>query len=334
MIRNELLAEEDDRVAGEPLRNLVRRAVRAHVALVVAAVAVGLRLDEGRALAGPGPFDRLCHDLQHSEHVVSIRDHTWHGVRGPADGDVLDRLVLVLTCEFTVEVVLAHVDDRQLPKRRQVERLVEGPLVRRAVAEERDRDAVRSSPPQLKRRAGCEWDATANDAVGTEEAELRVDHVQRAALRAVVAVPARIELRVHPFRVGTAREHVPVAPMRARDHVVGAERRAYAHRNSLLPDRRVQEAGDEAGHPQLRRTLLEAADQHEPPVEADELLRGQVDLWHARSPLLSDSKPSAGLEQRTGDVARIVRGEERHDGSDLLDGREPAHADLRQPALS
>src|ERR1700720_385785 len=106
----------------------------------------------------------------------------------------------VLTGELTVEVVLTDVDTGQLPERSKVERLVEGTLVGRAVAEERNRDPACTFPTELQRGAGRERDPTADDAVRTQEAKLGVDHVQRPALRAVVAVRARVELRVHARR--------------------------------------------------------------------------------------------------------------------------------------
>src|SRR6266536_5965590 len=87
------------------------------------------------------PRDRLPGRSQDVEHVVAVGDHARHRVGVAAECDVRDRLVPVLTCELAVEVVLADVHARKLPKRGEVERLVERALVRSAVAEERDRDA-------------------------------------------------------------------------------------------------------------------------------------------------------------------------------------------------
>ena len=87
-----------------------------------------------------------------------------------------------------VAVVLADVDDRQLPLRRHVERLVEGALVRRGVAEEAHRDAVFVAV--LRRRRPCpaaSGNLPADDAVAAVEVVLDVEDVHRAALALAVA---------------------------------------------------------------------------------------------------------------------------------------------------
>ena len=132
----------------------------------------------------------------------------------------------------------------------------------RAVAEEGNGHGAGAAALELERGARGKRDARADDSIGTEEAELRVDHVQRTTLGAVVPVSARVQLGVHPPRVGAPGEHVPVTAVRACDRVVRPKRGAHAHGHRLLSDRRVQEAGDEAGQSELRDALFEPADQH------------------------------------------------------------------------
>ena len=228
----------------------------------MAPVPVGLRLDQRRPLAGACAGDRLARDPQRLQYVVSVDDHAGHRVGIRAHRDVLDRLVLVLAREFSVEVIFADVDGGEVPQRRKVERLVKRALVGRAVAEEGDGYGAGAATLELERGARRERDARTNDSIRAQEAELRVDHVQRTALGAVVPVSTPIQLGVHPLRVGAPGEHVPVAAVGARDRVVRSKRGAHAHGHRLLSDRRVQEAGDEAGQPKLRGALFEPADQH------------------------------------------------------------------------
>ena len=83
--------------------------------------------------------------------------------------------------ELGVAVVLAEEDDRQLPHRGEVHRLVERALGDGAVAEEGDRHAAVG--PQLRGRGRADGDRQAggDDAVGAEDADGRIGDVHRAA---------------------------------------------------------------------------------------------------------------------------------------------------------
>ena len=84
------LAEQDERIALRPAVDLLLRAIGAddRVALVVADGAVGLRLDQGRAVAGPRPFDRLLRHLVDGEHVVAVDGDAGNAVGRRLGGDV------------------------------------------------------------------------------------------------------------------------------------------------------------------------------------------------------------------------------------------------------
>ena len=73
--------------------------------------------------------------------------------------------------ELGVPVVLAEEDDRKLPHRGEVHRLVERALCHRAIAEERHHHAVVG--PQLGRGGGADRDREAggHDPVGAEDAD-------------------------------------------------------------------------------------------------------------------------------------------------------------------
>ena len=105
---------------------------------------------------------------------------------------VADRRVL------HVEIVLADEDDRQLPDRREIERLVERADIGGAVAEETDRDVLFAEILRAPRRAAGNRQVRADDRVGAHHAVLDRGQMHRAALaahagrcRAPSARPAR-----------------------------------------------------------------------------------------------------------------------------------------------
>ena len=167
-----------------------------------------------------------------------------------------------------VVVVLADEDRRQLPQLREVERLVERPDVRRAVAEVRDGDARLAAHLERERRAGDHRQAAADDGVRTEVAALDVVEVHRAAVAARDAFHLPVELRHQRVGMGAAREGVPVGTVRRREHVPLRHRARHADGHRFLADRHVQEARQLARAELLLDLLLEPADEQHLAVEA------------------------------------------------------------------
>ena len=174
--------------------------------------------------------------------------------------------------ELGVAVVLAEEDDRQLPDRGEVHRLVERALGHRAVAEEGHRDAAVG--PELRRGGGarrrsagrrrrCRWRRRC-PSFGSAMC------IEPPRPRLVPCVLAH-QLGEHPERVEALGQAVAVAAVGRGDDVVGPQRPARADRRGLLADREVHEAGDlavavERGHP-----LLEPADQQHPAVHLEQV---------------------------------------------------------------
>ena len=86
-------AQDRDRVALLPLLDLGLLAVDHgnDQPLGVLAVAVGLRLDQGRAVAATRARDRLGDDREHRLRVLPVDHDARDAVAGRAVGDVLDR---------------------------------------------------------------------------------------------------------------------------------------------------------------------------------------------------------------------------------------------------
>ena len=185
-----------DRVARLPGRDLVVRPVLARVGPRVAAVAVGQRLDERRPVAGARPVDGRPRDLVDRVDVVAVDEDRLEAVGGrPVRGRVLDRGHRADRRVLHVLVVLADEDDRRLPDRGHVERLVERPDVGRPVAEEADRDLAGLAVLRRPGRAQGDRQVGADDGV-------RAHHPVLDATSGASSRPCR---RAAPSRARTAR---------------------------------------------------------------------------------------------------------------------------------
>src|SRR2546430_17475821 len=92
-------------------------------------------------------LQRAGGDLVHLLDVLAADLHRLHSERLGALAEVADRRVLALGSRFGPVVVLADEQGRNGPELGEVERLVEGADVRRAVAEERDPDPRLAAGP-------------------------------------------------------------------------------------------------------------------------------------------------------------------------------------------
>ena len=197
-------------------------------------------------IAGPArarmPDDRVVHRRCGRRDVVAVDRDVVDAVAG---GPPLERRRVLGRCrrELGVAVVLAEEDHRQPPHGGEVDRLVEGALGDRAVAEERHRHAAVGA--KLGGRCGSHRDRQAggDDPVGAEDPEVRVGDVHRAAAATVGALLLAHQLGEHAERLQALGQAVAVAAMGGRDDVGRTERPARTYRCGLLADREVDEAG-------------------------------------------------------------------------------------------
>src|SRR5262249_35288589 len=127
-------------VMAHPLLLFLSRAIlTVDVAHVVAVVAVGLAFEEGWTFAPTRALDEAAHRGIDGLHVLAI-----DALRVDAEclrpGEDLAGDGFAARRVLAVEVVLAHVDHRQLPERGHVHGLVDETLAERTVAEEAHRD--------------------------------------------------------------------------------------------------------------------------------------------------------------------------------------------------
>ena len=174
--------------------------------------------------------------------------------------------------ELGVPVVLAEEDHRQLPHRGEVDRLVEGAVRDRAVAEERDRDACRraAAAPRSRRPPRS----------ADRHRRSRWRRRCRSSGSAMCIDPPRPRLVPSSLPISSANIPSGSRPFarqwpwpRCVDVItsVAAERPARADRRCLLPDREVHEARHLAVAVQRGHPLLEPADHEHPPLHLDEV---------------------------------------------------------------
>src|SRR6266540_5624492 len=269
-----------------PLHFLLRAIHGAgRIAHRVAPEAVGARLDQRRRLlparALHGPTDAVA-DGQHV--------HAVHGLAGDAVGlgeapDLGLGQRAVDGGAHGIAVVLAEIDYRQLPQRRQVQGLVELPLGHRAVAEVADDHLVAALVLDGEGRPGRQRQVRAHDGVAAEEVHALVEEMHRAALALAEPVAPAEELGHDPPRVGALRQALPMLAIRADRVVVRAERGGGPDRHGFLAYIKVEEAANLAERVHLGRLFLEAAQvqhlAHQPPGE----LGVEPARWHYGSRL-------------------------------------------------
>ncbi len=155
-----------------------------------------------------------------------------------------------------VEIVLAHKDDRQLPDGSKVQRLVEGPDICGAVAEETYGDVVLALVLGAKRRPAGEGQVRADDRIGTHHPMLRGREVRGPALAAHQPVVALHQFAQHLFNRHTARERVRMPPVGAERQVAGLHRVGKSGRDRFLAEREVARALDQVLQEQVEGALF------------------------------------------------------------------------------
>ena len=242
----------------------------------MAARAIGLGLDQRRTLARPRPLGRLERGFGDGGEIVAVDDDARHRIGARAVGDIGDGGRAGHRHRHRILIVLADEDDRQLPDRGEVERLVKGALVVGAVAEERERDRAGAPLLGAERRADRDRQAAADDAVGAEIALRRLGDMHRAAAPLAIAALAAEELGEHRLELGALGDAMAVAAMGRGDAVGVAERHADADRRRLLPDRQMHGAVAQAADVRIFGRLLETADAMHAPQRAENVVLGQT----------------------------------------------------------
>ncbi len=170
-----------DRILIAVLLHFLLCAILGGVAHAVALVAVGLHLQQGRAIAFAGAVCGLLHGLIHVFHL-----HAVHGLAGHLVGVAKLVKVFHVAGAFNagahrIIVVLDDEDDGQFPCHRHVQGFVEGTLPHGTIAHVAEGHMLLSTVLVCESDARSQRNLPAHDAVASEEVVLLAEHVHRAS---------------------------------------------------------------------------------------------------------------------------------------------------------
>ena len=229
------------------------------IEVIVADEALGHRLEQVGAPAVARVGDRPGADGLHRLDVVAVDAIAGHPVGG---GPLEERLGADHRRDrrqLGVDVVLDDDYKRQSVDRGEVQRLVDAPLVHRAVADRDEADRAVAHVLRGKRGARRDRDSGADDRVLAEQAVCRGGEVGGAA-------PAAAERRAPPHQLGeqvrggdAPREYPAVPAVGDGERVALLEHAAGPDRDSLLTAAEVHRPLDQPVGLQLEEPLLEPA---------------------------------------------------------------------------
>jgi len=152
----------------------------------MSSVSVRLRFDECRPVTRQRSLASLPDGFRDGRYVHPVDGKSGDTVRLGGFAEILDVVLLLNRCSLPELVVLVHEDGGKVPRRREVDRLVDLSLRDRAVAEEGQRrgprpSGPRSTLPRRDRRPGSD------DSVRAEHAGVDVGDMHRSALAVAVS---------------------------------------------------------------------------------------------------------------------------------------------------
>src|SRR5258706_1707013 len=231
------------------------------VADVMAAVAVGIALQECRAAARAGAIHQSGCDFIHGAYILSIDSGGFDSESGGAAENRACRGLLIVGV-LVVLIVFADVDDGKLPQLRQVHHFVERTLAEGAFSEKADCDAIRAQSFGGESRARSDAYAAADDGIGSEVAGGGIGDMHRSTLPAAITRFFSQQLGEHAVGRRALGEAVSVTTVRAGDVVVDAQGFADSNRDSFFAAIQVRESRHERTGVNLVHLLFEQADAH------------------------------------------------------------------------
>src|SRR5215469_2796713 len=174
---------------------------------------------------------------------------------------------------FVIKIVLANVDYREFPQRREIHHFIQHALSQCSLAKKAHRHLPRAQPLRGERRARRNSRATPHNGIRPQIPCRRIGNVHRPAL--APAIPRFFSQQFGKHAVGRSAlcQAVPVTAVRAGD-VVGLLKRfanPYCHR--FFPNIQMRQARHERARIKLVHLLLKLADHHHTAIDARPLLR-------------------------------------------------------------
>src|SRR5713101_1886943 len=182
------------------------------IADMMAAVAVGIALQEGGADAAASAIHKTLRNFMNRAHVLSVHSRGFDTeCRSPAENSARRGLLIVRV--LVVLIVFADVNHGQLPQLRQVHYFVERSLPESPFSEEADCHPVRTESFCGESGAGGDADAATNNCVCAKITGCGIGDVHRSAFAAAVACFFSKQFGEHAVRRCAFGEAVSVAAM-------------------------------------------------------------------------------------------------------------------------
>ena len=268
----QMILQPSDGAACFPLVNFFARPV-AEIAhpLGVGTRPIRLALDQRRTATAPRPPHRLLRGLLHGQHIVAVHCHSGQTISRPALGHVgipggvgkRD-----LRCEL---IVFTDEQHRQFPNARQVEALVKGAVVDRAITKKRHGNPIALQQFETVARAGRLQNARADDAAGAHHSNFGREQMHAAAPAPRTPRGPAIQLREELLRFQSLGQRVAVAAMRAENHVGFAQFGTDARGNRLLADIGMASPMNQPALMRFGEPLFTEPDQKHLPVKSDQI---------------------------------------------------------------
>src|ERR1700685_1526766 len=238
---------------------------------MVAAVAIGIALQECRAAAGARPVHQAGGDFVHRANILSIDPRVLDAKCRCATENRARRGFAVM-CVFVVEIVFAKIDDRQLPQLRQIHHFVKRSLPQSAFAEEAHGHAVGLHSLRCECRTGGDAHAAADNRVRAQISGRGIGNVHRSTFAFAVSGFFAQQFRKHAIRRRALGQAMAMPAMRAGNVVVAAKRLADTHRDRLFAAIKMSQPRHQRAGIKLVHLLFEGADTYHLPVGVKPLL--------------------------------------------------------------
>ena len=132
--------------------------------------------------------------------------------------------------------------------------------------------------------------AARNNAVGAQNTQIKVGHVQAAAFATTVAGVAGSQFGHHEFRFSALGNKMPVPAVRTGNDVGFSQRGTGTYGCGLLTHAGVDKAGNQSGSALIDGPQLKLSDQEHTTIEFEQLFSGIVSYGHILSLCLANSR--------------------------------------------
>src|SRR5260221_1126075 len=270
--------ENGNRIAiGFPLLLFLLRTVifTTNVAHVVAGVAVGVAQQQRWPFAAPRAFHQARSYFMDGTYILTIDTLCVHAKCRATLKNIASRGFRKMGV-LGIEIVFAYVDDRQLPKRRQIHHFIEHSLAQRAFTKKAHRNLGGLKMFCRESRSGGDPGAPRDDRVCSQISRFRIRNVHRPALALAISRFLAEQLREHSIRRSALGHTVPVSAVGAGDVIVRPERFADSDCYGFSTNVEMRQAGHQCPGIKLVHLFFKQANHLHSPVHLKIFISARV----------------------------------------------------------